>query len=600
MIKIYLYGNIYIFYILYNILIETNFTKTNFKKEKNKLIEENFFIIDSNDLENVKTKMFGYSISKVGILTDNYYKQQDDYKDPEPQGVYVMIRNNGKEIIINQDFHGSIGLYIYENKNTGYFVLSNSFLLLEEYLVGRENLSFNKEYADNLIITYLCTFSIEDTLINEIKQIPSNAYIIINIPKRKFKINLIDYKENSIPIDSEKGLEIIDKWVDKWGYIIRSLIKQSDNISTDLSGGFDTRTLLSLVLNSGIDLNRVNINSVNNKLNDHDIDYKIASNISSKFGFKLNNLKLNGNGILWGVKNTLINTIYIKLGFHKQFYFKNKFYYEPIFNFAGSGGEDLRGTPSYPINDYIEKLIKSDVKGHEKEFYISSKRVINKSVSLLKEIKKYKYNNNCEITYDLYSIINDRNHFGKLGYESFMSNIYTIQPLLDPEIKRIKYDIKKGASHDLIAYIFVRFARDLINFPFQGNRVLDLESVKKAEKLNNKFHAYSKKSDFNPNFYIDKERKSPVVQSNENVNIKRFLKNIFKSLEYRKSLNIKYDNNVYSWANEYANKTSYFGLSNHFGLLAIAITLDKLYANKSNNERIPLIDLIKDNNNKFY
>ena len=544
--------------------------------------------------------MFGYSISKLGILTDNYYKQQDDYKDPEPQGVYVMIRNNGKEIIINQDFHGSIGLYIYENKNTGYFVLSNSFLLLEEYLVGRENLSFNKEYADNLIITYLCTFSIEDTLINEIKQIPSNAYIIINIPKRKFKINLIDYKENSIPIDSEKGLEIIDKWVDKWGYIIRSLIKQSDNISTDLSGGFDTRTLLSLVLNSGIDLNRVNINSVNNKLNDHDIDYKIASNISSKFGFKLNNLKLNGNGILWGVKNTLINTIYIKLGFHKQFYFKNKFYYEPIFNFAGSGGEDLRGTPSYPINDYIEKLIKSDVKGHEKEFYISSKRVINKSVSLLKEIKKYKYNNNCEITYDLYSIINDRNHFGKLGYESFMSNIYTIQPLLDPEIKRIKYDIKKGASHDLIAYIFVRFARDLINFPFQGNRVLDLESVKKAEKLNNKFHAYSKKSDFNPNFYIDKERKSPVVQSNESVNIKRFLKNIFKSLEYRKSLNIKYDNNVYSWANEYANKTSYFGLSNHFGLLAIAITLDKLYANKSNNERIPLIDLIKDNNNKFY
>ena len=231
--------------------------------------------------------MFGYPISKVGILTDNYYKQQDKYKDPEPQGVYVMIRNNGKEIIINQDFHGSIGLYIYENKKTGYFVLSNSFLLLEEYLVGRENLSFNKEYADNLIITYLCTFSIEDTLINEIKQIPSNSYIIINIPKRKFKINLIDYKENSIPIDSEKGLEIIDKWVDKWGYIIRSLIKQSDNISTDLSGGFDTRTLLSLVLNSGIDLNRVNINSVNNKLNDHDIDYKIASNISSNFGFKL-------------------------------------------------------------------------------------------------------------------------------------------------------------------------------------------------------------------------------------------------------------------------------------------------------------------------
>ena len=59
-----------------------------------------------------------------------------------------MIRKKGNEIKINQDFYGSCGLYFYENKNTQYFALSNSFLLLEEYLIGNQNLTFNQNFAD--------------------------------------------------------------------------------------------------------------------------------------------------------------------------------------------------------------------------------------------------------------------------------------------------------------------------------------------------------------------------------------------------------------------------------------------------------------------
>ena len=62
-----------------------------------------------------------------------------EYKEPEPQGVYIMIRKIGKEIIINQDFYGSFGIYIYENKNENYLALSNSFFLLQEYLVKKKN-----------------------------------------------------------------------------------------------------------------------------------------------------------------------------------------------------------------------------------------------------------------------------------------------------------------------------------------------------------------------------------------------------------------------------------------------------------------------------
>ena len=285
----------------------------------NELIEKNFVIIDSNNLEKIQSIMYGFSISPKGILTDNYYKKLGHYEELGPLGIFVMIRKIGEEIILNQDFYGSLGLYIYQNKNTEFFALSNSFLLLEKYLVGKQNFTLNKDFSDNLIISNLCTPSIYEIMINEIMLIPSNAIIVLNIKKKTFKIYYIDYNENSVPFESEEGLRIIDKWVDKWGYIFRSLKKQTNNIMLDLSGGFDTRTILAILLNSGIDMNEILINSINDTLSCHWEDFKIAYNISKKFGFKLNYLILNKNGSKLSLKDSIFSSIYSKLGFHKEF-----------------------------------------------------------------------------------------------------------------------------------------------------------------------------------------------------------------------------------------------------------------------------------------
>jgi len=188
-----------------------------------KLIRENFFIIDSNNLKFIVPHMFGFTVSKKGILTDNYYKKYGYNEEPEPIGAYVMIRKIGNEIRLYQDFLGSYGIFIYENKNRDYFALSNSFLFLQEFLIEKHNISINKDFSDNLLISDLCTPSIHETLIKEIIRIPSNAIIIINTENKILKVLYVDYKENSIPFESEEGLKIIDSWVDKWAYIIRSL-----------------------------------------------------------------------------------------------------------------------------------------------------------------------------------------------------------------------------------------------------------------------------------------------------------------------------------------------------------------------------------------
>ena len=223
----------------------------NFKKVYNKIIKENFFIIDSNNLEEVDSYMYGYSISKKGILTNNYYIRKGNYEEPEPLGAYILIRRNLNEIQINQDYYGSYGIYIYENN--GYFAFSNSFLLLVEHLIENRNMTFNKDFADNLIISGLYSYSIYETLVKEINKIPSNSYITMNIKEKKYKINYINQQRYTVPLESEEGLKIIDKWVDKWGYIFRSLKKKTNTL-------FDRIAIIIIIWKYNLEIEKKIIN----------------------------------------------------------------------------------------------------------------------------------------------------------------------------------------------------------------------------------------------------------------------------------------------------------------------------------------------------
>ena len=554
-----------------------NFSIGKIGPHMNKLIKKNFFIIDSNNLEEIESIMYGFSVSIKGILTNNYYKKIRYSEDPEPQGVYIMIRKMGEEIRISQDFSGSFGLYIYENKNTGYFVLSNSFLLLEEYLIGKENFTLNKDFSDNLVISDLCTPSIYETMINEIIQIPTNAFIVLNIKKKTLKIYYIDYKEDTIPLESEEGLKIIDKWVDKWSYIFRSLNKQTNNILCDLSGGFDSRVVLAILLNSGIDLNKIFIHSINDIR--HVEDFEIANKISMKYGFKLNNSKIDQNGTKLSTNDSIFVSIYSKLGLHKELYLKTKFFSKPIFFFKGSGGEIIRGSPGYTIKQYKDNkfYIAKRIKSLTKELYNSSLRILNRSLSFLKQKKTYY--NEYEILADLYLKGRSRNHHSKLALESFLVNEYILQPIIDPDIKKIKYNINGESSHDLIAYIYARLSNDLIYIPFEGKRKLNKESVKKAQKLNKKLGPYKIKSNYNENFYIDTKRKCPVPPSKDN-NAKEYLSKIYNSQKFINIINQLYNNNVFNWTKAYSEKTTFYPSRNRYGLFAIAKTLEDISKNK--------------------
>ena len=114
-------------------------------------IEEQFFILDSNNLENIKSKLYGFTIQN-GMIFDN--NDLNHESDESYMGTYVHIKKNKHKIIITQDMNGSYGLYIYKcSDSKNYFVISNSFLKLVTYLKEKTSLNFNYDYASSFLTT---------------------------------------------------------------------------------------------------------------------------------------------------------------------------------------------------------------------------------------------------------------------------------------------------------------------------------------------------------------------------------------------------------------------------------------------------------------
>ena len=54
---------------------------------------------------------------------------------------------------------------------------------------------------------------------------------------------------------------------------------------------------------------------------------------------------------------------------------------------------------------------------------------------------------------------------------------------MDPDIKKIKYNIQGNNPHDLISYIYIHFAYNLIYFPFQGKFIYKLAMILVYKKV---------------------------------------------------------------------------------------------------------------------
>ena len=315
-------------------------------KEFQKYFNEEFFIIDSDNLNYIGNKLFGFLIDNEKIITSN------NISNITGEGTYIYIEDKNNEITIYQDFNGNYGLYIFQTNE--YFAISNSFLKLVEYLKNKYELTLNKDYANYFMTSGLNSTIYKETLVNEIEIIPRNKIIRINKVKKLINFNEIDYNEHSVELNSKEALSILDNWFDKWVNIIRSLKEKTNNIQFDLSGGLDSRIMLVLLLSANVDLDKIEIRSFDDGELCHSEDYTIAKDISNYFNFKLNNKVIDAEKINFkDIETPLTLSFYTKLGFHNQLNYKFFKTTKPVYNFSGLGGENLRKYIDMTSEEYL-------------------------------------------------------------------------------------------------------------------------------------------------------------------------------------------------------------------------------------------------------
>ena len=453
--------------------------------------EQAFFVLDSDHLEEAETRLYGFAFLD-GALIDRAEDLRG--RDPETEGTFIFVKREGSRLTITQDFNGCFGLYLF--RKGSWFALSNSVTLLTEHLTGRYPLTLNREYADYLLGSDMCASVYRETIVNEISELDRCAVVEIDIPARRLEIRYTDYQENTVDPGTEEGLALLDAWKDKWVKRIRTICSTSDHVEEDLSGGFDTRMILSLFLSAGVDMSRIRLFTLEDTLHTHREDYEIASTLARKYGFVLNLPDRHPETDPYPYPDTWAISFYTKLGAHKELYFKEERYRERKIHFTGAGGGCIREFLSGTEDSYIEKAVERCHRYFSKatvdcpRMERSTRKVLHRTfrtmrahyASIGKPIKDE------ELFHILYRETRGRNHFGKEIIESWLSNTYNLSPLMDPDLQRLK--VSSADCNDrsmVVALILSRFVPDLPDIPFDSNRFILPETLAFVRDLNRRF-----------------------------------------------------------------------------------------------------------------
>ena len=463
----------------------------------------------------------------------------------------------------------------------GYFALSNSFYMLVEHLKEDYTLTLNKDYCNHILCNSLTSLSYQETPVREIKLIDKDSNIIIS--NNTINYQLRDYKENSIKLDSEEGFNVLDKWFYKWTALFRNIKLHTNNISVDLSGGFDSRVIFMLMAESGINLNDIRVNTVNDDLHTHREDYEIASELAKYYNIKLNK-KLDDNRLLYYSLEDVVNMAYHNMmGFNKEIYFRNAKKEEKVYRVGGGGGEGVRSYWDYNESEFINMNINYAnryPKLVQREMKSSIEHIIKDSINLIKEKYDITDDDSKLLALAMYREIRCRSHFGKSSVGFYFSNDIVINPLIDPVIRSLRLTDDNCSDKNLLfALIYTRYCPYLLSVRYDGRRQIEKSTIEYAEKINAKFKVHSEQQnlrtgkfdivtrDINVTRMLDQgsDNKEKTVDE-----INEYFAEVFQS-KYTKSLFTMYFNEeIYGYARKYALSEKYFPLRHCMAILSIA------------------------------
>lgn len=443
-------------------------------------VRDNFFFIDSNHLENVSSRLYGFCIADTAgqgiddIMADQVFYQKTC------NGCFVLVQDTERYIYISQDFIGSYGLYVFRRDD--YFAVSNSFLFLLENIEKAFPVTANKDYMKYFLLCGLC-YAYKETPVNEVEMLSRHVSVIIDKERKTLELYKKVAEDETLEPDSAEGMAALDNWYYSWTNFIRNLCAKTDKVSVDLSGGMDSRLTFMLFLCAGVDFNKIRVNSTQDDLATHSEDLEIAQMIAEKYGFVLNK-RIPIEYIAFSQRDTIELSFYVKLGFHKEMYFKRSYCEETVFAFSGGGGETHRDYNCHSVEKFIGKLCaRQEAVGLECDFSDGIKSVVQHAKEGINDV--YGSFEGKEFGHYLGREGMTRHHFGKSMVEQYLDNRIRISPLLDFNLHKLRYSAKD--SNLITALLYTRYCPELLEFKFDSGRSIDEKALKEAARINAKY-----------------------------------------------------------------------------------------------------------------
>ena len=538
--------------------------------------EELFFVIDSTNLKSVRPAFYGYSLKADGLQVAS---GNGALPETDGNGCYVKVEVDEKRIKITQDFSGTFGLFLFEKD--GYFALGNSFQRLLDHVKTRCRLSPDWTYIDHFLFVSLCSHSCTRTPVREIRLLDRNSTVEIDLETAALTEKRSPVNEYGLELDSAEALAALDEWHEKWTAIIGGVARMTDDVKISLTGGFDSRATFMLAQNSGADLNRFFIHSINDGNHNHQEDFEIASAIAGRYGITLNNVNKTAPRRNYDIEESFLQSFRLKAAFHKQFYFKQNERLEPMFIIPGMGGEMTRGywnmKPSTFRSLYREKAAKyaGDPNGRYAE---AVRTVLSEGVEYVRKkfgIADWNWN---YIPMLVYRESRCRFHYAWTAIDDFMSGSIDVLPFFDPLLAQVKLNTEKCQDIILLrTLMFVRYGAELLDFKFDAGRAIAPETLECARRIN---AAYPRKGvvpakgDFKA-FFKPRSAGEPRP-SIERAAVEKFTLGAVTSERFRAMTVARFGQGVYDEAAAFYASTGHFPQSQFMAILGLHYVFDAI------------------------
>lgn len=534
-------------------------------------LKYNFFVISSDNLDEVTPRLYGYAIFDEKGDKENYNIYINGAVNNVPShavGTYINISRSDDTIKIQQDCNGGYGLYLF--KSNDFFAISNSYLYLLEYLKNHVDLSLNIDFAKYYITDELASLSVSETLVNEIELLPKDIEVEINLSKKKLETKNLQKDINKVPLGSTEGVAILDDWHKKWQSILMTLQKNDEKIKVDLTGGMDSRATLAVFNSSAIDLNKVQVNSSTDGLHTHKEDFEVASMIAKRLDFKLNQ-PIDLNTYPLQTETAIKLASFAKLGIHKQLFLKNNYQQEKLFYFTGYGGESIRSHWAMPPRTFITRRMAFD-RFASVDCKTSIDKIISKSMDNIR--KRYGADNDTDVMKYFYASTRLRSHFGKHIVENFLTNVFCLNPLMDPVLQRVRTD-----DDTLLCTIYERYLSEINDIKFEGGRKLKSECIDKAQQIT-KLFPYQANSRMNGAEVIDGTAIHPKRAEQSPVSPRQKMIDIYYSGKIKLLITELFGYEIYQKGKLNWERGGFVPELLAGSLIAVATTMDAINTNK--------------------